>query len=118
MREEVAHVTREEQLLRDRAEQWKGRGEDKAVAHACVMDAQRFEEVVVLHGVEGTFEHGVLEVGGTVKGSDAAGEVLADAEVGGAPADELAHADETCRDAGDGLFPGLFGAEEVNLDAS
>ena len=50
--------------------------------------------VVVLHGVERSAQHGVLEVGGWIEGGDGAGEVLANAEMTGSPCHLLAGADD------------------------
>jgi hypothetical protein len=116
--EEVAHVAAEDEGLCDAAEDGDGGGEAEAVQHLGGVWGEGFEEVVVLHGAEGSFDHGVLEVGGAVVGGDLAGEVLGDAEMRGSPADELAEADEAGGDSADGLLAGLLGAEEMDLDAA
>jgi hypothetical protein len=76
------------------------------------------EVVVVLHGLEGAAEHGVLEVEGWLEGSDGAGEVLADEEVAGAPGDLLAGTDEAGAGAGGGLFAEVGVAQQMDVDGA
>ena len=72
----------------------------------------------MLHEVEGTAQHGVLEVGGRVEGGDRAGEVLADAEVPGAPGDLLTWADESATCSGGRLLAVVRVAEQVDFDGA
>lgn len=67
--------------------------------------------MIVLHFAEGTAQHGVLEVAGTIKGGDFAGERLANAEMARAPSDALTESDEAGRNSAFGY--GLFA--EVNI---
>ena len=76
--------------------------------------------MVVLHGAEGPFCHGVLKINGRLEGGDFAGEVVPEEEVLRAPGDPLAGADETRSDSfeGKGLFSEVYVSREMRFDTA
>ena len=116
--EEVGHVAAKKEMLGEVAEDGDGGGEAEDVLHFGFEGGDAGEAVVVLHGAEGALLHGVLEVSGAIVCGDFAGEVLDDAKVAGSPADLIAETHKTGGDAGNGLFAGPLGAEEVDFNGA
>ena len=116
--EQVGHVAAQDDAFGDPAQRAEWRGEAEVVAHFGETVGQGAKVVVVLHGVEGAAQHGVLEVGGRLESGDGAGQVLADAEMAGAPCDLLAGTDEAGAGSRGGLLAGVGVAEQVDLDGT
>jgi hypothetical protein len=76
------------------------------------------EEVIVLHELEGSFDHCVLKVAGRIVGRNLAGEVLTDTKVFGPPPNELSRPDEARCDSIYGSLTRPLGPEQVHLDAA
>jgi hypothetical protein len=117
---ESLHITAENESFGDAAEEGDGCGEAEDVAHLGLAGGESAEVMVVLHGVEGSAEHGVLEVGGAVEGGDARGEALAEEEVSGAPGDGVTEGEETGGGAfeRDGLLSEVGVAGEMDFDGT
>ena len=62
--EKVAHVAAQDGYFGDVSKEWKRGGEAKDIFHLCGAGGQGSKVVIVLHGAEGTVNHGVLEIGG------------------------------------------------------
>ena len=114
------HVAAKDKGFGDAAEDWDGRGEAEDVAHLGLAGWEGAEVVVVLHGLEGASEHGVLEVGWWLVRGDPRGEALADEEVSRAPGDGVAECQQAFGGASerDGLFPEMSIACEVDFDGT
>lgn len=108
--EEHAHVAAEDEDLSDTTERGERSGDAELIRHLGSISGKGAEEVVVLHGVEGAPEHGVLEVDGRVEAGDAGGEGLPNAEVAGAPGHLVAEGEET-----GGLVLRLIGHDDGGL---
>jgi hypothetical protein len=74
--------------------------------------------VIVLHGLESSFDHCVLKVSGRIVSCNLAGEVLTHAKVFGSPPDELSWPDEPGGDPVYGSLARPLSPQQVHLDAA
>jgi hypothetical protein len=130
--EERLHVAAEDKGLRNATEQGDGRGEAEDVMHGGewgrAVGEDRLEVMIVLHGVEGAVDHGVLEAVRRVVRGDPAGEALADEEMACLPGDGVAEGEQArggvagprawSRGQRNGRFAEVDVAGEVDFDGA
>jgi hypothetical protein len=116
--EEGLHIAAQDEGFGYAAEQRDGCGKPEDIAHLGLTAGKRAEVVVVLHGVEGAAEHGVLKIGWGNEGGDLRSQTLTDEEVTGASGDGVAEREQTSCGAleGDCLLAKMGVAGEMNLD--
>ena len=117
---ESEHVSAEEDFFSQEAKDWRRRGYSEVVGHLGRAGGEHAEVVVGLHGAEGSFVHGHLEVGRRFDGRDFVGQVVPDAEVFGSPCDPVGEALEAGGEAAycEGLFAGVNVFEEMDFHAA
>jgi hypothetical protein len=74
--------------------------------------------VVVLHELEGSLNHGVLEVEGRVESRYLAGKVLTDTKVFGSPPDKLGRPNEAGCNSAHRLLTRPLGAQQVDFNTA
>jgi len=106
MAEKSTHISLEEQVLCDDPKYWKRSRKRELVTHLSLTRRNRLEKVIMLHELEGSLNHCVLEIVRRVEGRDLACQILTHTEVLGAPPYEIIWAHEARRHASYGLLPG------------
>jgi hypothetical protein len=74
--------------------------------------------VIVLHELEYSLNHRVLEIVGRIEGGYFAGKMLVDPEVSRAPTDKLVWANKTCDHSPDRLLARRFCAQQMHFYAA
>ncbi len=72
----------------------------------------------MLHELERSLDHCVLEVSRRVERRDLASQVLTNTEMFGTPSDGLLRSDQASRNPAHRLFTTLLGSEQMNLNAA
>ena len=94
MLQKSSHISPQHQPFRKNAERTERCGEDESISHLSPVRSEGMEDVVMLHGPEGTLDHCVLKVQRAIIGGDTAGEVLPNAKVGSPPTNKLTQTDQ------------------------
>jgi len=92
--QQALHVPAKHKDLHQAPKDRQWRGEAKHVFHLRQIGRQRPENMIVLHGVEGALNHGVLKVHGSIHRGDLARQTLPDGKVLRPPGHTLAEIDQ------------------------